>query len=175
MADFIPINYRDFYDFPRIFIVVDAGVTYLFDSSFDEASDDYSAFYTVCILPPLTREELQGSWVSLSDRAVGYLGHVPVTQVRFDESKRQSIDRASLQSVLAAEPPLVEDSFTLDGTPVDPSIIKAASLSQGWIEVSEFVSLPDGSKRLIAKMEIDGEQPIVRRKFGTVRRTQPAV
>ena len=101
MTFLIPINYRDFYDVPRMFIVVDAGVSYLFESSFEEASDEYSGFYTVSILPPLSHEDLDGSWASLPDRAVGYLGQVPVSEVRFDQTRRQSIERPSLRSVIS--------------------------------------------------------------------------
>ena len=50
----------------------------------------------------LTDEELAGSWADLPNRASAPLGQVPVGAVRFDDTRRQSIDGAVLSSRLPA-------------------------------------------------------------------------
>lgn len=99
------IRYRDFYDFPRIFITIHNGEQYLFDCAFDEDRDDYSDRYTVYHLPPLSEDELQGSWEHLPERAASVLGTVPVAQVQFDTTKRDSIHTAVLEEMIADRDP----------------------------------------------------------------------
>jgi hypothetical protein len=166
MSDFIPIQYRDFYDIPRIFVVEDAGVNYLFDAAFNRELDDYPDTYAVSILPRLGAEELAGSWASLSNRSIGYLASVHVSAVRFDPTRRQGVERSFLRSVTSGD----RETLTLDGQPVDPNIIKAASFNEGWIEVCEFESLPDGGKRLVTRVDAQkgAEEPVVQRRFGHV-------
>lgn len=101
----LTIRYRDFYDLPRIFITTHNGELYLFDCPFDEDRDDYSDRYTVNQLPPLSEEELQGSWEHLPERAACVLGTVPVAQVQFDTTKRNSIDTAILEEMIADRAP----------------------------------------------------------------------
>lgn len=99
------IRYRDFYDVPRIFITTYNGELYLFDCPFDEQLDDYSDRYTVYQLPSLSEDELQCSWEHLAERAASVLGTIPVTQVKFDATKRNSIDTAVLEELVADRDP----------------------------------------------------------------------
>lgn len=99
------IRYRDFYDVPRIFITTHNGEQYLFDCPFDEELDDYSDRYTVYQLPSLSEDELQGSWVHLAERAASIVGTVPVVQVQFDTTKRNSIDTAVLEELIGDRDP----------------------------------------------------------------------
>jgi len=64
---------------------------------------DYPDAYTISILPPLRPEELVGSWASLASRAIGLLGSVSVSAVRFDHTRRQAIDRSFFLSVIIAK------------------------------------------------------------------------
>ena len=93
MREPVEIRYRDFYDFPRMFVVADAANLYLFDGSFDDNLDDYPPEYNVFLMPELTEAELAGSWAHLPTRAVRHLGRVPVSAVVFDATRRQSVDR----------------------------------------------------------------------------------
>ena len=86
------IIYREFYDVPRMFVVTYRGKQYLFDGTFDESADDYPETYQVYVLPNLSNQELNGSWVGLSDKAKEHLGEVLACKVVFDESRRQAID-----------------------------------------------------------------------------------
>ena len=81
MTDPVPIEYSEFYDVPRLFVVTHDGVTYLFDAPFDDSLDDYPDSYAVSTLPPLRPDELAVSWASLPSRAVRHLGSVPVSAV----------------------------------------------------------------------------------------------
>jgi hypothetical protein len=99
------IRYREFYDVPRIFITTHEGKQYLFDCPFDEELDEYLDRYQVYRLPAISEDELQGSWEDLPERAVNMLGTIPVTQVQFDPTKRNSIDTAVLEDLIAERDP----------------------------------------------------------------------
>lgn len=100
---FIPIQYRDFCDVPRMFIFTDGGTTFLFDGSFDESIGDYPDAYTVSVLPELMAGELSGSWDSMPSRAIRKLNPVPVSAVKFDVTRRQSVERFSLSVVISEQ------------------------------------------------------------------------
>jgi hypothetical protein len=100
MSEQIPIKYLGFWDVPRNFIVRYRGNTLLFDSAFDETLDDYWDFYKVYVLPPIRDDELPKDWTILPARATGYLGEVPIAQVQFDPSRRESIDSAVLDEMM---------------------------------------------------------------------------
>ena len=102
MQRWIPIRHRDFWDVPRIFLAADRGSLFLFDCPFDEETEDYPDYYLVYLLPDLADTELQGSWADLSAQATRFLGRVPISQVLFDESRRQAIDSRVLTSLTSA-------------------------------------------------------------------------
>jgi hypothetical protein len=99
MSTWAPIRYRGFWDVPRIFLVTDCGRHLLFDCPFDETIEDFPDDYRVYLMPPITEEELAGSWDQLSERALQYLGKVSIGKVRFDPSKRREIDTAILEDL----------------------------------------------------------------------------
>ena len=84
-----PIEYYEFYDVPRLFVVEWYGRRIVFDCPFDEGLDDYPSQYAVYSSP----RQLEGT----PDRAwiLGLLvnqkpdGQVPVKSVVFDESRRK--------------------------------------------------------------------------------------
>jgi hypothetical protein len=100
MPDRVPIRYREFWDVPRVFLVSHRGQLFLFDCPFDEAAEDFPDCYRVYVLPPVAEEDLTGSWDKLSARAISFLGEVPIKQVGFDPSKRQTIDTTLLDELL---------------------------------------------------------------------------
>ena len=101
MTRWAAINYRDFWDFPRIFFLTDSGQLYLFDCPFDEETEDFSGEYRVYLMPPLSTEELDGSWAGIPQRATADLGRVPTSAVRFDPTKRKFVDASVLDALLA--------------------------------------------------------------------------
>lgn len=94
----IPIRYCGFWDVPRLFHLCWRGVDLIFDSPFDESLDDYSPEYAVLRLPGPPPDA--GAWLPSLDVGV-VIGHIPVAHVRFDETVRRSVDRASIESILA--------------------------------------------------------------------------
>lgn len=107
----LEIQYRDFHDVPRIFLVEHGGVTFLFDCPFDESTDDYGTTYRVYKMPELAPLALQGSWSQLPRRAVAMVGEVLVSAVEFDPTRRSSIRALTLAEFLtdAAGPALTEE------------------------------------------------------------------
>ena len=104
MKEAVQIQYRDFYDVPRIFLAELDGVQFLFDCPFDDGLDVYSEAYEVFVLPRLAREEVDGSWEGLSARAIQRLGRVPTSSVTFDPSGRKTIDANVLRGLKTALP-----------------------------------------------------------------------
>lgn len=106
MQTMLPIRYRDFWDVPRIFLATYRGQLILFDCPFDEQTEDYSDRYRLYLLPPMEEGALNGSWADLPGRAKAFLGEVPVSEVRFDPTRRQQVD----STVLVARLPEVQAS-----------------------------------------------------------------
>lgn len=97
---YIPIQYRDFYDIPRIFLLRHKEHLLLLDSPFDDYIDEYSSFYDVYLMPELSQEMLEGSWARLQESASRLLGRIPVAAVKFDITSRKTVDSSSLEALL---------------------------------------------------------------------------
>ena len=102
MSQRVPIEYRGFWDVPRIFLAHYEGHTFLFDCAFDQELDDYPDTYKVFLLPEIRDDELPQDWTTLHRRVLTYLGDFPVSDVSFDATRRQSIDSRPLDILLAA-------------------------------------------------------------------------
>ena len=90
---FVKILYNGFYDAPLAFVTSHENTQYLFwRGFFDEQLDDYPNHYKVFVLPNLSEEQINESWISLPDKAIGYLGKVSMSRVAFDPTRRESID-----------------------------------------------------------------------------------
>src|SRR5438045_3674642 len=100
----IPIRYRDFWDVPRIFLARQGNETYLFDCPFDEQLEDFPDAYKVYLMPEIPDEDLPVDWTPLYDRALRYLGEVPLGHVRFDATRRKFIDPTVLTGLGAHKP-----------------------------------------------------------------------
>lgn len=87
----VPIRYWDFQDVPRAFLVRSAGALYFFDCPFDDFLDEYPDLYDVYLLTteagPLPERE------DSSDlrRVDALVGRIPVSRVRFDQTRRAGI------------------------------------------------------------------------------------
>lgn len=87
-----PIRYREFWDFPRAFVVEHSGELFLLDCLFDDVRDDYDENFTVFKIRDEYREKVdQPSWENLSHYA-DRMGSVAARVVKFDETKRQAVD-----------------------------------------------------------------------------------
>ena len=92
MAAWRPIAYADFWDVPRVFVVLDPDRPLLFDARFDDVLDEYRDEYEVYLLPELPTEEMKGKWMSLRESSTCRLGCVPVSRSYFDGTLRKKID-----------------------------------------------------------------------------------
>ncbi len=101
MNHWAPIQYREFWDVPRIFLVPYQGKWFLFDCAFDEATEDFPDSYRVYVVPEPSNEELAGSWDKLHEKATRYCGEVPLRRVRFDPSKRREVDTSVFEELIA--------------------------------------------------------------------------
>ena len=95
----VPIRYRDFYDFPRGFVVERSGDLPFFDCPFNDVLDDYEADFTVFRLKDELRGNVdQASWTNLG-RDGERLGVVPTRAVLFDETTRHAIDAGIFEMI----------------------------------------------------------------------------
>ena len=93
------LEYRDYYDLPRLILVAAADRFLLLDCPFDEAADDYPTDYAVYELASDPRESFGPDWRLLS--ATGrLLGRVPVASIRFDPAHRYAIESDGLETLL---------------------------------------------------------------------------
>lgn len=99
--DWPPILYKGFYDVPCIFVKRHKGMTILFDCPFDEVLEDDSDSYRVYLMPELSVDQLPKDWTTLAARAKQVLGEVPVSQVRFDPTRRHSVDPAIIDEIVS--------------------------------------------------------------------------
>ena len=86
MDEWTDIQYRDFYDVPRMIVARKGEEARLFYSRFDEQSDEYLDFYAVYRMPLLSETELDGSWVGLEDQALERLDDLPIHDLPFSVS-----------------------------------------------------------------------------------------
>lgn len=95
----LPIQYRDFHDFPRAFIIEHEGHGYFFDCPFDVDLDDYPDHFRIYQMDlRRVRAIGAGSWEGLA--AEGKLvGQAPTHLVRFDPTQRAAVDDAVLKLI----------------------------------------------------------------------------
>lgn len=90
----IPIQYRDFYDIPRAFIVEREGKVFFFDGGFDEHADEYAESFRVYQLNTGSSKVSESeSWQGLADKGT-LVGEVPVGKVEFDPTRRAAVNDA---------------------------------------------------------------------------------
>lgn len=95
----LPIRFRDFYDFPRAFVVQRDAQYFFFRSPSASRIDNRPPHYRVYLLNSEGIERLEDdSWKDLEFGA-RLLGEVPVHAVRFDPTQREFIDGALLDSI----------------------------------------------------------------------------
>ena len=92
MEDWINIlEYRDFYDVPRVFMVCFQAKLFLFDCPFDEGIDDYPDEYEVFELPHDFTEHAPSDWRRIQSFASKHLGTVRLNEIEFDETRREAV------------------------------------------------------------------------------------
>ena len=95
------VKYFGFADVPREIVVRYHDQLYLLDCPFDDELDDYAPTYQVWALTPEGYQRFErGEWNldQLIDDATG-AGEIPVADVRFDPTRRQSLDDGIFQQL----------------------------------------------------------------------------
>jgi hypothetical protein len=100
MTEMIPFRYIEFYDVPRCLALRYKGKLLLIQSAFDEHLDDYPNSYSVYLLPESAERSLAtGSWEFLENTPMVCIGSIPVDAMKFDPSKRNSLDSSCLDDL----------------------------------------------------------------------------
>jgi hypothetical protein len=99
MTTWVPFEYRDFYDVPRMIVLRHRGRVFLLDCPFDDISDEYRESYEVFEIGDLSPDALRGSWKDLRAFSKGRLGIVKVDAVRFDATTRKEVDATSIPAL----------------------------------------------------------------------------
>jgi hypothetical protein len=87
------IQYRDFYDVPRLFVVRHKNRLILFECPFDDATEDYDLVYNIYDLVSNDERVVHESdWRPLLSQDKRLLGSVPINDVQFDSTQRRSIN-----------------------------------------------------------------------------------
>jgi hypothetical protein len=84
------IEYREFWDVPRLFIVRHNEMIYLFNSKFDAERDDYPDFYKVYLLKESDVESK--NWEEKISEGSPFLGEIQIRDIKFDVTRRKDID-----------------------------------------------------------------------------------
>jgi hypothetical protein len=93
----IPFRYIEFYDVPRTVAIAYKNRLFLLQSAFDEERDEYPSQYTVYALPhSAARQVSSGSWKFLEEISLKPLGEIPIENVKFDSTRRKSLDASVL-------------------------------------------------------------------------------
>ena len=94
----LPFEYREFYDVPRLILVEMDDKALLLDSPFDQEADEYTDSFRVYSLSMASATELRGrtSWNGAA--ALGtFIASIPVSEVEFDPSRRRSLGASVLE------------------------------------------------------------------------------
>ncbi len=96
-AEWVPIVYRDFFDFPRAFFVRTAVGWLFFDGHFDDALDEYPEEFAVYEMGDAGPESFVGTWSEVPKRARGPRGSVALNGDSFDRTRRAAVRLAVLR------------------------------------------------------------------------------
>jgi hypothetical protein len=101
-CEWIPIvEYRDFYDVPRAFIVAPRqGLFWFFDCRFDETIDDYPTSFQVYSIEGQDVDQLPADWRKLCSMSKAKLGEVPLSFIKFDTTRRKEICLQNLHQLI---------------------------------------------------------------------------
>ena len=96
----LPIVYAEFYDIPRAFLVNFHDKSYFFDCAFSESLDDYlNEFVVFQLHKTIALDSATLPWDKLHTQGKRICS-ISVANVVFDDSKRKSVYRKSVEACL---------------------------------------------------------------------------
>lgn len=102
MSSMIPFEYSGFHDVPLGLFVRDRGTTLLLLRTFNDESDDYSDAYSVYRMPnDIEIERVEVGWEVVAKSRGKLLGTLPVHAVKFDTTKRRSLEASAIEPFIA--------------------------------------------------------------------------
>jgi len=101
----VPFKYVDFYDVPGLILLKYRDELFLLASYFVEDRDDYEAEYRISILPSWVEQKIADSSWKVLENEIGArpVGTLPVKDLVFDQTKRQTLDPAFLDKYLGCD------------------------------------------------------------------------
>jgi hypothetical protein len=106
------VEYRDFYDVPRAFIIEpQRHMLLFFDCAFDEDRDDYGDVFSVAVLRSAERSGLPEDWRKLD--VLANIGSIPISAVHFDDPRRREVVIDGLPDLVAAAERVYSQTHTV--------------------------------------------------------------
>jgi hypothetical protein len=100
----IPFEYRDFWEAPRLIVCAIDGVEYMLDSEFDETANAYAPIYKGYRLPAIPDPHAPAALEPRAEEERVLIGILPIGQLRFDATLRRELDDAPLRALIQARP-----------------------------------------------------------------------
>ena len=100
MEEMTPFSYVEFYDVPRLLILVVRNKWILLRSAFNEDLDDYDPDYSVSLLPSSFEPPQKDAHWDFLNEELKALGKIPVQDVKFDETKRRTLNATPLDHLV---------------------------------------------------------------------------
>jgi hypothetical protein len=98
----IPFDYRDFWQVPRLIVCTLSGVEYMLDSEYDEKTNAYAPIYKVYRLPEIPDPRQLAAEHPPAEEEPFFLGEIPVSGLSFDPTLRSKMDDAPLLALIRA-------------------------------------------------------------------------
>lgn len=97
----VPFRYVEFYDVPRLIALRYKGKIVQLQSAFSETLGEYPDAYSVYELPESSEPLLEaGLWRFLESMPLNSISEIPVSAVKFDSTKRKTLDPSILGPLL---------------------------------------------------------------------------
>ncbi len=98
--EWLPIEYREFYDFPRSFFVRVRGRWLFLDAKFDEAADEYGKF-DVFDMDQIGPADVAPDWTAARTFSAACLGSALLGADSFDPSRRRAVASSAVAPFIA--------------------------------------------------------------------------
>ena len=95
VEDWLPIEHREFYDFPRSFFVRVRGRWLLFDAQFDDVADEYGEF-DVFDMDQIGPADVARDWNAARGQATACIGSARFAVDSFDATRRHAVASSAI-------------------------------------------------------------------------------
>ncbi|MEZ5306402.1 MAG: hypothetical protein R2684_04575 [Pyrinomonadaceae bacterium] len=103
MTKYSIVEYREFYDVPRVLLLFSEACLLLLDCQFDDEADDYPHSYEVYLMPRDFDWSGLSNWYGIEANAIRKIGTLGLDQIEFDETKRKHIKSRALDALCSGD------------------------------------------------------------------------